>query len=478
MPCEIAGRLDKDHSHAWYTFAGKKGDIFSIDLAAERLGSPIDLSLGIYNGDTKALIAELDDVGTNDADYLSGTQFFTRTSDPARYQLKVPADGKYLLLVKSQEGTALAGPRQLYRLRVTPEQPDFRLVVMAASPVLPEACVVRQGGNQEFLVYVWRRDGFQSDVTLSIDGLPPGVTCKPQMVGPSIKQTALVVSASPDAAPWAGEIKVKGTATVNGQPLVREARSASLTWAGSAQQKTLPLISRVDRSLVLAVREKAPFVLTVGQEKAAAPQGNKITLPLKVQRLWPDVKAAVQVTAVGLPTGMTVANTNIAKDDANVVLTVGTQTPPGNYNIVFIGSAAVPFNKDPMAKQKANVTVTQASTPVTVTVVPKQLATIALTPPNANAKLGTQAKFVVKVNRLFNYPGEFKVELVLPPNTKGLNAPEVTIPAGKDEGELVVAIAPDAKPGNQAGLLVRATAMFNGTVAVKHEAKLSINVQK
>jgi len=477
-PCEIAGRLDKEHPQGWYGFTAKKGDTYSVELTAERLGSPIDLSLAIYNADTKALIIELDDVQLNDADYLSNTQFFTRTSDPSRYQLKVPADGKYLLLVKSQEGTGRAGPRQLYRLRLTPEQPDFRLVVMAPSTFLPDACVVHQGGNQDYVVYVWRRDGFQGDVTLSIDGLPPGVSCKPQMVGPSLKQTALVVSATPDAAPWNGEIKVKGTGTVNGQPVVREARSASLTWAGATppQNQNIPLFSRIDRSLVLAVREKAPFALTVAEEKAAAPQGDKVTLALKVQRLLPDLKAPIAVTALGLPTGMTFANTNVTADSVNLVLTIGAQVAPGNYNIVFRGTAPVAFDKDPKAKQ--NLTVAQASTPVTVTVIPKQLATLILTPPNATAKLGTQAKVVVKVNRLFNYPGEFKVELVLPPNVKGINAPEVTIPAGKDEVELVVSIAADAPPGNQANLLVRTTAMFNGSVPVKHEAKFAINVQK
>ena len=172
---------------------------------------------------------------------------------------------------------------------------------------------------------------FQGDVTLSVDGLPPGVTCKPQAVGPSLKQAVLVVSAAPDAAPWTGEIKVKGTATINGQPVVREARSASITWAGSPRRRTrtFPCSTRIDRSLVLAVRDKAPFVLTVGQEKVAAPAGDKITLPLKVQRLWPDVKAPVAVTAIGLPTGMTFANTNVANDSGNLVLTIGAQVPPG-----------------------------------------------------------------------------------------------------------------------------------------------------
>lgn len=476
-PCEIAGRLDKDHIHAWYTFTAKKGENLSIELSADRLGSPIDLALGVYAADGKTLI-ELDDAGINDPEYLSNTQLYSRTSDPGRYLFKVPADGKYLLLVKSQEGTSRAGPRQLYRLRVSPEQPDFRLVLMAPSQILPEASVVRQGGNQEYLVYVLRRDGFQNDITMTVDGLPNGVTCKPQMVGPSLKQTALVVSAGPDAQPWTGEIKVKGTATVNGQPLVREARAASLTWAGSPQQQNIPLVSRMDRGVVLAVREKAPFAISIGQEKVDLPQGEKATLPLKVQRLWPDFKGPIQVTAVGLPTGMTVANTSVANDSGNVVLSTTAQVPPGSYNVVLRGSATVPFNKDPMAKQKANLNVVQASTPLTVTIVPKQLASLTVTPATLKAKVGEPAKVVVKVARMYNYPGEFKVELVLPPNSKGLSAPEVTIPAGKDEAELVITVASDADAGNKAGLLVRATAMFNGSVAVKHEAKFAINVQK
>ena len=42
---------------------------------------------------------------------------------------------------------------------------------------------------------------------------------------------------------------------------------------------------------------------------------------------------------------------------------------------------------------------------------------------------------VVKVARQFDYAGEFKVELVLPPNVKGVAADEVTIPAGPERGE-------------------------------------------
>lgn len=373
---EVAGRLDKAHPQAWYAFDAKKGETYSIELQAERLGAPIDFAIVLYNPDPKVPpMIELDDVQPADAEFLSANQFFTRTSDPARYQFKPANDGKYLVLVKSQEATHRAGPRQVYRLRISPEQPDFRLVVMPPSAVLPEGTTLRPGGNQDYTVFVWRRDGFNEDITLNADGLPAGVTCKPQIIGPGVKQASLVLSAAADAAPWTGDIKVKGTATVNGQPAEREARAATITWGGNPQQPNNAVVSRVDRSVVLAVRDKAPFVITPTTEKFTAVQGDKVTVPIKIDKLNPEFKGPVNVVASGLPTGMTFNNNNapmaVPGDTGSLVVTVGPTVAPGNYSIVFRGTGAVPFSKDPMTKMKPNVNLTLPATPVTITVTPK-----------------------------------------------------------------------------------------------------------
>jgi hypothetical protein len=480
VPCEVVGRLDKTHGHAWYAFNAKKGDVYSIELIGERIGAPVDFAIVLYNPDPKVPpMIELDDVQPTDAEFLSPNQFYTRTSDPARYQFKPATDGRYLVLVKSQEATHRAGPRQLYSLRITPEQPDFRLVAMAPTPVFPEACVLRQGGHQDFTVFVWRRDGFNSEITLSAEGLPPGVTCPPQVIGPTIKQGVLVLTAAADAPEWTGEIKIKGTATVNGQPAVREARAATITWAGNPQQP-IAAHTRLDRAICLAVRDKAPFVLTAETDKFAAPQGDKVTVPLKIDRLWPDFKGPININALGLPTGMTFNNNNapmaVPAEKASLVLVIGPTVAPGNYTVVFRGTAQIPYSKDPMAKQKPNVNIALPATPVTITVVPKSLANLTV-PANANAKVGAETKVTIKLARQFDYKGEFKVQLVQGPNDKGVTAPDITIPAGKDDGELVLTVAADAPPGNRPNLLIRATAMFNGA-EVKHEAKFALNITK
>src|SRR5262249_31124551 len=156
---------------------------------------------------------------------------------------------------------SVANPLHYYLLRVRPERPDFRLVVTPADDHRPDACTVWKGGNFNLTVFAQRLDGFKGEIALAVEGLPSGVVCQPQVVGTNVKQSLLVLSAAADAPDWAGEIKVKGTATFNGQPLVREARPAGVVWP-VPPQNNIPTFSRLDRNLVLAVREKAPYNFT------------------------------------------------------------------------------------------------------------------------------------------------------------------------------------------------------------------------
>jgi len=118
------------------------------------------------------------------------------------------------------------------------------------------------------------------------------------------------------------------------------------------------------------------------------------------------------------------------------------------------------------------------SSAVQITVLPKQVANLSLPNANVTAKIGNQAEVVVKLARMYDYAGEFKVELLLPPNAKGVSADPVTVPAGKDEAKIIVRIAADAAPVNLQNLVVKAMAMVNGNLPTVHEAKVNVNVVK
>jgi hypothetical protein len=292
----------------------------------------------------------------------------------------------------------------------------------------------------------------------------------------------LVLTAAEDAAPWTGEIKVKGTAMVRGQKVEHEALSGTILWPVQPGQN-IPPLSRLERQLFLAVRDKPLYTLTATIDKASVPQGSPAQVTVKLARNSPDFKnpLAVQAALTELPQGLTVNNNqpvNIAadKNEATFPINVPATIPPGTYTIVLRGTAPIPFNKDPKGP-KQPINVVEFSSPVTLTVLPKSVATLALANATATAKAGATTEYVVTLTRQFNYDGEFKVEVVVPAAVKDVTVAAVTVPPGQNEAKLSLVVAADAPPGNRADLVIKATATYNGAPIV-HEAKFNVNVVK
>lgn len=483
VPCEISGAIEKRHDRDWYVFSAKKNDTYIIEVFSDRLGAPIDTYFVLRNAENKQELANQDD----NPDTLTPVKFYTRSDDPPPFRFVAPADGKYQLLVSSRDADNRYGPRRGYRVRIAPEKPDFRLVVLPGDELRPDASCLLQGGREQLTVLAWRLDGFTGPIRLTVDGLPTGVTAPPQTLGPNLRQTPLVVSAAANAPVWTGPIRIRGEAVINGRSVVHEARTASITWP-VPQPQGIPALSRLDRGFYLSVREKAPFNLTITPDKTTVLQGTKINLALKLARLWPDFKTPLQVQpfepAVEFPPEL-VFNANNqpltmapGKDDASAILEVKPTVPPGIYNVVLRGTAQVPYNKDPMAKEKPNINLVHPANPLEITVLPSQVATLSVDNANPTLKLGTQTAIVVKAARMHNYTGPIDVQLVTAPALMGVSADAASIPAGKDETKLVLKAPAAIAVGNRPNLVVRATARVAPNITVSQEIKISVNVVK
>jgi hypothetical protein len=211
-------------------------------------------------------------------------------------------------------------------------------------------------------------------------------------------------------------------------------------------------------------------------------QGEKGTIKLKLARLWPDFKSqlTVQVIPPELPQGLIVNNNQPSaiaanKNDGTLAVNVNNNVPPGTYTIVLRTQTQIPYNRDPKAKQKPNTLVVLPSAPITLTVRPRALATLSLSTPTATVKVGKEMQVMVRVARMYGYDGEFKVQVTLPQDAKGVQIAEAVIPAGKNEASLTVKAG--QMPANLPNLIVRATAMYQGG-AIVHEVKLNVNVVK
>jgi hypothetical protein len=481
VPCEVAGRVEKRGDRDWYAFQAKKGETLSIEVICDRLGAPADMYFILRNPATKQVFAEVD---PNNEALIFSLKFYTSTEDPGVFNFTAPADGTYQIMVASRTGDSLAGPRHFYRLRITPAQPDFHVVLMPPDNYRPDGCTLRQGGNAYYSAFIWRHDGFTGDVTLTAEDLPKGVTCPPQTLGGGVKVAKVALSAAADAPVWTGHVKFKATATIKGQSVVHECRYASIIWPVPPAQN-IRTAARFEQALALAVRDKAPYNLSLGIDKSTVVQGGKVTVPLKLTRLWQGYNNNVQIVPDQreLPPNLVnhpPVNIGPGATAGSLVLNVNSGAQPGTYNIVFRSFSPVPFKRNPKAPNSptVNVNVVQGTTPLVLTILPKQVARISLANSSPTIKLGMQAEVLVRVTRLFNYDGEFKVQLVLPPNIQGLSAADVTIPAGQNEAKLVVKVDANAAPGNRPNLTVKTTALYNGTVPLTVESKINVNVVK
>ncbi len=511
VPCEVAGSIGKRYDRDFYRFAAKKGDTFFIEVVADRVGSASDVYLRVRNDKGGDASPELDD----DQDVLHPITFFTRNSDPPAFKFVAPDDGKFLILVGSIDANVSYGPRCGYRLRVSAPAPDFRAIVMARHKDQPTANTLRPDGEAAYDVYVGRRDGFTGPVTVSAEGLPPGVTAKPATVGTNMKWGTLVVSAAANAAEFTGPVTVKCSATIDGKPVVREARPATITW-GVPQQQNVPTVTRLDQQLALAVRpERAPFRITADltaaklktkdkdgkdkEEKVDGPiyvkPGDKLTVPVKVA--WHEKDARpnpvtlfvepMQQNMNQAPLSVPGGGGNppqpaatIAKDKADGPLTIDVRSnaAPGTYAVVIRGETQCQYARDPEQKdKKAPVTALAFAQPIEVTVLPTTVGKLTATVPGS-LKLGATGELVLKVERQNDYAGEFKVTVALPKDVKGLSVKDLTIPAGKDEVKVPIEVAKDAKPGNVQNVTVTATGTVHGKFAISQEAKFNLNVVK
>jgi hypothetical protein len=501
-PCELAGRIEKRYDRDWYSFIAKKDDKFTIELFADRIGSNMDGFLTIRNAANKQDIANegtLDD----DQESLHPQSFFSRNTDPVPFKFTAPADGTYQIMVGSRDANVSHGPRSYYRLRIGAAKPDFRAVVMPRSRDIPTTVVARPDGEVALDIFVHRLDGFSGVVTLTAEGLPAGVTAAPASIGTNQKWGTLVLSAAGTLPDAVAAIKVKATASIAGQPVAREARPASITWGVQSGQNT-PTVARLDQSLVIATRgDKATFRIkpdlaaaTIKKdgkdEKIAAPlvvkPGDKITVPVKVT--WQDKDARpnpinvvvepsqqnMQQAPVNVNNGQPMA---IAKDkaDASVVVDIRNNAVPGTYWIPLRGETTVKYAKDPMDKNKKDITVVAYAPPFEVKVIPTSLGKLTVQSPG-NLKQGMTAEVTIRVERQFDFDGPFALKIDLPKEAAGVTVDAGTIPPGANEVKVKLTAAKDAKIANLNNIAVTATAKWDGQYDTKHEAKFNLNVVK
>jgi hypothetical protein len=356
LPAVVSGRFDRPRDADWYEFETTADGPYAFDVYSERIAGRADPYLVVVD-DKGNRVVELDDYGHR------MNAFDGHLRDPSG-MVNLAGKRKYRVLVQDRYGRG--GARFQYVLTVHKPEPDFYAAVIHHQNPGPGGTTVRRGGATSLDVVIHHRDGFNGPITLTAEGLPPGVHTAPTTI--SDTRGTMVFWADANAPDWSGTVKLFATGKRGDVTLRREVRPYTRVWTDPSLSS-----SRPTRELALAVRESAPFSLGFVAERIEVEAGKRAELKLHLDRQWPDFKKDVTVLPLSFPGNFKMANALIPAATSDVAVTIDVQpnTRPGEYTLAVLGQAQVPYNKDAKATQKPNTLVSQPSRPVTVVVLPK-----------------------------------------------------------------------------------------------------------
>ncbi len=265
-PFAFDGVLATKGESAFLRFKAKKDQHLDFTIFARRLGSPLDSVLTVLGPKGNSLGANDDSAGQPDS----------------TVRVRIPEDGDYAVKIADQLGRG--GPLHTFRLEVAEVRPALVLSIPDTARYDYETrkspAVAR--GNRFAVLMNIARDGFNSDLRLAFDGLPPGLTAVSDIVPGSLTQAIVVFEAEPDA-PIGGALL---------RPAVRAAKEDETTpehrfrhnveWV-RIQNDTVYVRSEVDR-MAAAVVEELPFKISITQPQVPIVQGGEMALQITAER--------------------------------------------------------------------------------------------------------------------------------------------------------------------------------------------------
>ena len=352
IPAVVCGRFDRPRDADWYTLKVPENGRFALDVYSERIAGRADPYITILD-EKGNRVSELDDFG------IRMNAFDGAIRDPSGV-INLNKDVTYRLLV--QDRYQRGGARYQYVLSIRPPVPDFYVSSIHSSNQNPAGTTLWKGAAATLDIVIHQWEGYNGPITLTAENLPPGVHASPVTITNNTRGR-FVLWADDDAADTVSPIRLLATGKRGEETFQREVRPYCRVWNNSGT-------SRPQRQHVLAVREKAPYALTLEPANISVKAGEKATVKAQLRRLWPEFTEKVSLQPYDFPGQFKLGKLDIpaGQTEATLEIEVQQNTPPGDYTLLVQGQGQVPFNKDAAATSKPNTLVSIPSRPVTITV--------------------------------------------------------------------------------------------------------------
>ncbi|MFN9510384.1 MAG: serine protease [Planctomycetota bacterium] len=369
LPADITGRFYPAADVDTYVFDAKQGETWWIEVASERLGRPTDPSLVIQmekpDKSGWSDVAELNDIASPMKPSSNGYAYdgppFDGGSTDILGKLEIKETGRYRLLLSDLFGGTRKDPRNIYRLIVRPAQPDFAVVSWGLHMelrngdrnALSKPLALRAGNTVALEVVTVRRDGFDGEIALNVDGLPQGVTAQGLKIPAGKMRGVLLLSATQDAPQGLANATITASAKIGEQTVTHPMQMAQMVWPIPDAWGEIPsprLVSGIPVSVTTS--ELAPITIAPTERKVyEAKLGEVLKIPMTHTLRSEFSGAVLQLKTMGSGfEGNPQFDVSIGAASSEATVNLGAIKPPaGEYTIAFYGSAVAKYRYNPLA---------------------------------------------------------------------------------------------------------------------------------
>ncbi|MCR4413640.1 MAG: peptidase [Thermoguttaceae bacterium] len=219
-PVVINGRIERPDDVDYYQFDAS--GVIVAEVFARRLYSPLDSVVRLTDGRGRVL-------AHNDDYEDKSWPLITHHADS---RLLTTTKGAQYISIRDAQRRG--GPDFAYRLYIRPPRPDFDL------RVTPSSVTARPGALVPITVHAIRKDGFDDDIALALDGAPSGFGLGGAWVPGGQSKVRLTLTVPPQPTKEPIVLQLVGQAMARGRPLVRPALPAEEWTQAFAYQHVVP----------------------------------------------------------------------------------------------------------------------------------------------------------------------------------------------------------------------------------------------
>ncbi len=213
-PLTVNGRILQPGDRDIFAFKGAAGDSVTIDVAARRLGSPLDSVIALTGPGLEQPVRSDDYVQKGDAHLYLGAGLVTHHADSYLVH-ELPAAGTYFVEIADAQNQG--GHDYGYRLSITRSAPDFALRLE------PSGLQIAPGATAAFTVRAERKDGFDRKIKLRAAELPKGFVMSEAEIPKGADTARFTITAPEQIESGLVCPKIEGVGLIAGEQVIREA---------------------------------------------------------------------------------------------------------------------------------------------------------------------------------------------------------------------------------------------------------------